>query len=204
MGRVNEYGRSMIEMLGVLAIVGVLSVGGIAGYSKAMTKFKANKLIDQITTISMNIRTLFANERDYSSVTPANVVKLGVLPREMYEDTDVSGSNIIHAFGGNAEVHYVFGRTVGHYDYFAVRMKSLPKDACVVVLTTDFGSDAVVAMGIHREPATMIVINGGVLEASDDVAVPGDANYPAPMSVVMAQNACQSIRDDEYVFVMFR
>ena len=41
--RVNEQGRSMIEMLGVLAIVGVLSVGGIAGYSKAMNKFKTNK-----------------------------------------------------------------------------------------------------------------------------------------------------------------
>ncbi|MBS6473139.1 MAG: hypothetical protein KH347_02690 [Acetobacter sp.] len=32
----NESGRSMIEMLGVLAIIGVLSVGGIAGYSQAM------------------------------------------------------------------------------------------------------------------------------------------------------------------------
>ena len=39
-----EKGRSMIEMLGVLAIIGVLSVGGIAGYSKAMEKFKINKL----------------------------------------------------------------------------------------------------------------------------------------------------------------
>ena len=28
----NQNGRSMIEMLGVLAIIGVLSVGGIAGY----------------------------------------------------------------------------------------------------------------------------------------------------------------------------
>ncbi|MCI7421551.1 MAG: prepilin-type N-terminal cleavage/methylation domain-containing protein [Alphaproteobacteria bacterium] len=42
----NQYGRSMIEMLGVLAIVGVLSVGGIAGYSKAMTKFKVNKAVN--------------------------------------------------------------------------------------------------------------------------------------------------------------
>ena len=40
-----EKGRSMIEMLGVLAIIGVLSVGGIAGYSKAMEKFKINKMI---------------------------------------------------------------------------------------------------------------------------------------------------------------
>ena len=29
---INQSGRSMIEMLGVLAIIGVLSVGGIAGY----------------------------------------------------------------------------------------------------------------------------------------------------------------------------
>ena len=31
----NESGRSMVEMLGVLAIIGVLSVGGIAGYTTA-------------------------------------------------------------------------------------------------------------------------------------------------------------------------
>ena len=43
---VSSVGRSMIEMLGVLAIIGVLSVGGIAGYSKAMEKFKINKTIN--------------------------------------------------------------------------------------------------------------------------------------------------------------
>lgn len=43
----NCVGRSMIEMLGVLAIIGVLSVGGIAGYSKAMEKFKLNKTINE-------------------------------------------------------------------------------------------------------------------------------------------------------------
>ncbi len=42
-----SVGRSMIEMLGVLAIVGVLSVGGIAGYSKAMEKFKVNRAIEE-------------------------------------------------------------------------------------------------------------------------------------------------------------
>ena len=36
-------GRSMVEMLGVLAIIGVLSVGAIAGYSKAMFKYRLNK-----------------------------------------------------------------------------------------------------------------------------------------------------------------
>ena len=43
----GEVGRSMVEMLGVLAIIGVLSVSGIAGYSKAMTKFKVNKAVEE-------------------------------------------------------------------------------------------------------------------------------------------------------------
>ena len=47
----NSFGRSMIEMLGVLAIIGVLSVGGIAGYSKAMEKFKINKAMDEYSHI---------------------------------------------------------------------------------------------------------------------------------------------------------
>ncbi|MCI7421285.1 MAG: type II secretion system GspH family protein [Alphaproteobacteria bacterium] len=47
LGTFSQSGRSMIEMLGVLAIIGVLSVGGIAGYSKAMEKFKINKAIEE-------------------------------------------------------------------------------------------------------------------------------------------------------------
>ncbi|MCM1323436.1 MAG: hypothetical protein NC218_04680 [Acetobacter sp.] len=43
----DQLGRSMIEMLGVLAIVGILSVGGIAGYSKAMQRYKLNKVVDE-------------------------------------------------------------------------------------------------------------------------------------------------------------
>ena len=52
---VSELGRSMIEMLGVLAIIGVLSVGGIAGYSKAMEKFKVNKILYEYNTLIMGL-----------------------------------------------------------------------------------------------------------------------------------------------------
>ena len=47
----NQFGRSMIEMLGVLAIIGVLSVGGIAGYSKAMEQFRINKAISEYSML---------------------------------------------------------------------------------------------------------------------------------------------------------
>ncbi len=43
-----ESGRSMVEMLGVLAIIGVLSVGAIAGYSYAMDKYRVNETINDV------------------------------------------------------------------------------------------------------------------------------------------------------------
>ena len=53
-GRVVQCGRSMIEMLGVLAIIGVLSVGGIAGYSKAMMMWESNQQRNTITELLAN------------------------------------------------------------------------------------------------------------------------------------------------------
>ena len=47
----GEVGRSMIEMLGVLVIIGVLSVGGIAGYSKAMEKYKIDKALNEYNMV---------------------------------------------------------------------------------------------------------------------------------------------------------
>ncbi|MBQ7413565.1 MAG: hypothetical protein IJV07_04775 [Alphaproteobacteria bacterium] len=42
-----EIGRSMVEMLGTLAIMGVLTIGGIAGYNYAITKYRANTLFTE-------------------------------------------------------------------------------------------------------------------------------------------------------------
>lgn len=47
----NQTGRSMIEMLGVLAIIGVLSVSGIAGYGKAMRMWNSNLQKEQLTQL---------------------------------------------------------------------------------------------------------------------------------------------------------
>ena len=51
----SQNGRSMVEMLGVLAIVGVLSVGGVYGYGVAMKKHKANELLHQASMLATTI-----------------------------------------------------------------------------------------------------------------------------------------------------
>ncbi len=55
--RCAECGRSMVEMLGVLAVIGVLSIGGIAGYSYGMDRYRANETINDIMLKSIDIVT---------------------------------------------------------------------------------------------------------------------------------------------------
>lgn len=50
-------GRSMVEMLSVLAIIGVLSIGAISGYSKAMMRYKLNKQTEQVSQLLANLFT---------------------------------------------------------------------------------------------------------------------------------------------------
>ncbi len=47
----ETLGRSMVEMLGVLAIIGVLSAGALAGFNTAMKKHKLNKHLDSMQTL---------------------------------------------------------------------------------------------------------------------------------------------------------
>ena len=60
----------MIEMLGVLAIVGVLSVGGIAGYSKAMEKFKLNKAISEYSMLIFGMQDYIETIQKYTIDQP--------------------------------------------------------------------------------------------------------------------------------------
>ena len=44
----DESGRSMVEMPSVLAIMGLLAIGGIAGYRYAMDKYNANEILNEV------------------------------------------------------------------------------------------------------------------------------------------------------------
>lgn len=127
----QETGRSMVEMLGVLAIVGVLSVGGIAGYSQAMSKFKVTKAMDQVQTIITNIRTLYASQRTYSSLTPVQAKALGILTEE-----SVQGSKGLNPFGG--EIAFNVGT---NNRTFKIKYSGLTPEACAKMATADWGAD---------------------------------------------------------------
>ena len=61
---INETGRSMVEMLGVLAVIGVLSIGGIQGYTYAMNKYRANNVLNEINMVSHQLATELVTSRN--------------------------------------------------------------------------------------------------------------------------------------------
>ena len=133
----EQSGRSMVEMLGVLAIIGVLSVGGIAGYSKAMAKFKLSKAMDQVSTVVTNIRTLYSSQPNYTSLQISMAIQMGAIPTEMLNGQSPTTASVAYnAFNGTVEVW----QGNNNMQNFRVIFNGLGKEACVAMMTADWGS----------------------------------------------------------------
>ncbi len=203
----NENGRSMVEMLGVLAIIGVLSVGGIAGYSKAMNKYKINKTTDQVSMLVANIRTLFSSQGNYAGLDNKQAIKFGVVPNDMYTAASAGASveNIKNAFGGDVFIKASGGRASGDNEAFVVVYSGLSSEACVTIATGDWGSgqaSGLIAIGADGELATAAATGGAgakiagyfttSTDGNENVSIPGatTAANVTPMTVSKAVAAC--------------
>ncbi len=87
----NESGRSMVEMLGVLAIIGVLSIGGIAGYTTAMNRYRANEVVDMATKYATIAFTTF---QTYGARTSGEAIDATKIPA--FVDTGLASTSKIN------------------------------------------------------------------------------------------------------------
>ncbi len=184
----NENGRSMIEMLGVLAIIGVLSVGGIAGYSKAMMKYKINKTIEQITLIAGNVRSFFAPQRNYGGLMCSNnseandsrcsiIRKAKLIPDEMLTLTNGKISAITNAFGGDVWISFnergsgPLDSDGSDHNAFSITIEGIPEEACIELVSQDWSNAQVGAITIDSDgPNYTLKVPADVNDAIDKCA----------------------------------
>ena len=69
----QESGRSMIEMLGVLAIMGVITVGAIAMISRAMRTQKLNMVNDDVMQMVTMVRNIHGEYDDFSNMNGTTI-----------------------------------------------------------------------------------------------------------------------------------
>ena len=129
--RKSQSGRSMIEMLGVLALVGILTAGGIAGYNMAMQKYKTNLVLDKIQNIVYKAHNIYAG--DYTDIDSKN------------KKTPFTKDELRNPFGRDFYVRKGGKGT----DYFVVHVYDLPPEACVKILTTSWMNDSG-TVGVHE------------------------------------------------------
>ncbi len=205
----NQNGRSMVEMLGVLAIIGVLSVGGIAGYSKAMNKFKINKTTDQVSVLVANLRTMFAAQGNYSGLTVQTAIDFGVVPEDMIETG--TGTNpttkLKNAFSGDVEISVSPVKNGDANSAFYVAYDGLSQEACVTLATGDWGSGqasgliamiAAPSLATAKAAAATAYANGNGVAGSATaaaVAQPGGSTLKTPMPVANAVASCTAAQN---------
>ena len=187
----EQSGRSMVEMLGVLAIIGVLSVGGISGYSKAMAKFKLTKAQDQLTMMIMNIRTAYVTSPGYPGLNNSLAADYKLVSQEMV--VSQGGSNLISAFGGEVLVSAVQGADGTANGAFQIIFNGLGKDACTSLASSDWGTDGLVGIIVNgsKQSVSNTIATGG---ESCTTSIAGKLCLPSslPVSLPNARAACSS------------
>ena len=195
-------GRSMVEMLGVLAIIGVLSVGAISGYSKAMFKYKLNK---QTTQIGYILDYIIANQdalkgADFHLKNILN--KLGVLPNEMIKDNteyayDVFNSRIKlenHRAGLQGDVSKS-GIALG----VEINSSNNASEICRNFMTmTKTRADDVSFAYVQKQEADES-FSASTLYYGNQAT--GKNNYLRNMDMVTMDNTCKICADSNYCFV---
>lgn len=106
----NQFGRSMIEMLGVLAIIAVLSVGGITGYSKAMSMWRSNiqrNMIAEFIASAIKLKgNLIRQNNKYSQFE--NISTALAAMGDMPEGVSLSGGHFVTKDNMTVSVRYGF------------------------------------------------------------------------------------------------
>ena len=122
----QEQGRSMVEMLGVLAVVGVLSVGGIAGYTYAMNKHKTNEVLNGVSARAVVVSAQRVSDQPLSL-------------REFSSFNETAGGNFFPSVVDDIE------------DGFGIKVTGVKDSVCKSIIKSIEGTDTYA----HKDDATL-------------------------------------------------
>lgn len=133
----SESGRTMTEMLGVLVIMGILSLGGIAGYRYGMNKHKANETIAELSLYAVDISTQMINNEGAD-------VQLSNLPLE-------------------TRMGYPLSAYLGDMDgYFELEVSDIPVGVCEQILRSGWQVPTAILVNGSFVNETEDIIDGTV------------------------------------------
>jgi hypothetical protein len=170
----TQSGRSMIEMLGVLAIVGVLSVGALAGYSMAMAKYKVNKATDEIIMYIREVQDLASDAGNYKSMMDAGNIN------SLLKQADIMPDDGLNILEGRMDI-VVGSANLIHFRY-GVSSKSMCRNILLMGWYNELGSSQLYGISVENmTDMTFYAESGGT--------------FPVPITVADASVGCENMDD---------
>lgn len=198
--KISEAGRSMIEMLGVLAIIGVLSVGGLSGYSKMMSQYKINASLEQVGSIASKISAYGAGKDSYAGLSNDTAKKLGA----PITDTNPYDGGIL------IKPSPVEGGNSNDMQAYVIEFSGLTEDACVTLGSSAWGNvrnSSFIGLGAGSESKASNIEKALYLGCPGEnktdyaAACSGGSDVDLPMDPGIASLACNCPSSD-CIFVM--
>lgn len=110
----NQNGRSMIEMIGVLAVIGILTTGGFNLVMKARMHQAINEVVDTVTSLAAKVRHIIRDyQLDNPSTTAGTSIQAYVVTAQAYPDvleeswTDRNDVTYDVTYGGGSPMFWV-------------------------------------------------------------------------------------------------
>ena len=121
----HESGRSLTEMMAVLGIIGVLTVGIVSGIQFGMTSFRVNALYNTIETTASGVIDLYSWSRKYPESDDASTMADQILSNDICDDCK--------KVGNNAAVTTPWGTLTvapAELDHFQMTLDTVPYSVC--------------------------------------------------------------------------
>ncbi|MBR3501464.1 MAG: hypothetical protein IKO06_01000, partial [Alphaproteobacteria bacterium] len=177
-------------------------------YSKAMSKYKINKTIEQISLIAANVQAFYGTQKDFTGLGLCNTLtnsskancqlikKAKLVPEEMLEyNTNGTIEQINNEFGGTVNLG-----TLNNGKEFYIEYRFVSQEACIELATQDWSSitgsglryvavatDEDCVTGLYGGPTTGV---GATDNSTYIVAGPNSAI--TEISIDQAANICAS------------
>ncbi len=119
--KTSQSGRSMVEMLGVIAIIGLITVAGITSMGYVDSYFRSSATVIEIDNLAKDVLDTYSWSRDFSSLNMSFICD-----EDIIKCTDGTGSN---RWGGNITVE-ITGATDADADGFKITYTKVPKIPC--------------------------------------------------------------------------
>jgi len=137
-----QNGRSMIEMLGVLSIIGILTVGGFNLISKTVSENRINRVIDEVSDLARRTRVIFREfiyDKNPSGDTDMSEY---IYKAKSYPDVLewVSGSKVF-VDDDDVEMSVSFKKKE-NVEYYILKIAKMTDEICMAISNGQWGTRA--------------------------------------------------------------